>query len=87
LLETCSSCAPAWQSIEHTGYTIYWFWAGFLIPLAIILVTSALTLRHLKEVTHHVSKSEGEKRIEIDSVGILCTESFFLALAVWSSPS
>ena len=43
-------CAPDWESSEHTVYTIYWFLAGFLIPLAVILFSSAQTLHHLRKV-------------------------------------
>ena len=44
------SCAPDWESSEHTIYTIYWFLAGFLCPLSVIMFSSAQTLHHLRKV-------------------------------------
>jgi hypothetical protein len=45
------SCAPDWESRDHTVYTIYWFLAGFLFPLSVILYTSGKTLFHLRHVS------------------------------------
>jgi hypothetical protein len=50
-------CAPDWESSEHTVYTIYWFLAGFLLPLAIILFSSVQTLHHLRKVTTKQDKT------------------------------
>jgi hypothetical protein len=34
-------------------YTVLWFFTGFLIPLSVIVVTSTLTLHHLRKASSY----------------------------------
>ena len=45
------TCAPDWESNKHIYFTIYWLFAGFFIPLTVIIYTSYKTVLRLKEVS------------------------------------
>ncbi|XP_059087850.1 rhodopsin-like [Tigriopus californicus] len=51
------TCAPDWESNRHYWYTWWWFVIGFFLPLVVILFTSVLTLRLLKEKSRSFSNT------------------------------
>merc|ERR1712079_566794 len=56
------TCAPAWESNEHMAYTVFWLIMGFLLPLFVIVYSSAKTISCLKQLSSN-SHSDPIKRM------------------------
>lgn len=74
------SCSPHWESKEHFYYILWMFALGFFFPLAIIVISSILTIRDLLRVRSNNSKSNISNDL-LNSPNKLCDVHTFCQLA------
>ena len=52
------SCAPSWTRPEDVPYNIFLFTFGFILPLLVIILTSAIVVSNIRRSCRNIENSD-----------------------------
>lgn len=85
------SCAPAWEDMDYATYTIYILTLGFIVPVAVLVTSSAYVIYYNRKETQRymrtftlASEKTKEKRFRKERrINIMTMIMFFSFNASW----